>query len=390
MKHRKGCLVQRNGRFYCRVKIDGRVIVRALHNPDGTTPETHQEARKAQAIATREFALLDRKQALESAIRKLADVDAQLDAIQNPKVKLSDCWQAYQRSGERPDSGPYTLANYKRHTRDFVTWAQKRYPRIVYLCDVPKAMASDYSRHLTDTFSNTTHNKNISFLRLLFKTLVEGQHNPFERIRLKPKDTTPHQALTQAQLQSILAKAEGELNTFLLVGIYTSLRRKDACLLKWDSIDMEKGLITVMPSKTATRSHKVVSIPIHPVLKGRLSTLFRSSEYVMPRMAFWYDHNPAHISRRIRDLFESAGIKTRLEIDNKKGTRRNNKSLFSFHSLRFTMGQQLIDAGYTLDAIAQVLGHTNTAMSRHYSTVSDTVKEKAILSLPSITATATA
>ena len=107
-------------------------------------------------------------------------------------------------------------------------------------------------------------------------------------------------------------------------------------------------------------------------------------------MAFWYDHNPAHISRRIRDLFESAGIKTRLEIDNKKGTRRNNKSLFSFHSLRFTMGQQLIDAGYTLDAIAQVLGHTNTAMSRHYSTVSDTVKEKAILSLPSITATATA
>jgi len=366
------------------VKIDGNVIVRALHNPDGTTPKTRQEARRAQAIETREFALLDRKQALEAAIRKLADVDAQLQEIQSPKVKLSEVWQAYKRSGERPNSGPYTLANYERHTRDFVTWAHKQYPKTVYLCDVSKAIVSDYSRHLADTFSNTTHNKNISFLRLLYKTLVEGEKNPFDRIRMKPKDSVSHEALTQEQLQKILSIAEGELNTFLLVGIYTSLRRKDACLLKWDSIDLDRGVITVTPSKTASRSGKIVSIPIHPALKTRLATLFHKSEYVMPRMAFWYEHNPAHISRRIRDLFEAAGIKTRLEVDNPKGAKRNNKSLYSFHSLRFTMGQQLIDNGYTLDAIAQVLGHTNTTMSKHYSTVSDAVKEKAILSLPSI------
>ena len=273
---------------------------------------------------------------------------------------------------------------YELYTRNFAEWVKANHPRVTILADISKQVASEYGKHLADTYSGTTHNKHLSFLRLLWRVLVEGNNNPFERIRLKPKDSTSHEALTQEQIKAVLGKAEGELNTFLLVGIYTSLRRKDACLLKWENVDMDKNVIAVTPSKTASRSHKVVSIPIHPALKERLSTLFHNGDYVMPRMAFWYDHNPAHISRRIKDLFEQCGIKTQFEIDGRKNTKRHNKSLFSFHSLRFTMGQQLISNGYSLDAIAQVLGHTNSTMSRHYSTISDTVREQAILSLPSI------
>jgi integrase len=244
-------------------------------------------------------------------------------------------------------------------------------------------MASEYSRHLTTQYSSTTHNKHLFFLKLLFRVLVDGK-NPFAKIRPKPKDSTCHEALTQEQLQAILQLAEGELNTFLLVGIYTSLRRKDACLLKWSNLDMDKEIITVTPSKTASRSHKVVTIPIHPQLRVRLETLNHTSEYVMPKMAHWYVHNPAHISRRIKDLFEACGIKTQLEVEGKTGSKKHNKSIHSFHSLRFSMGQNLISNGYTLDQIAQVLGHTTTQMSRHYSTITNEVKTQAILSLPSI------
>ncbi len=363
--------------------IDGTVIVRALHNPDGTPCKTLQDARKAQAIETKGLALLTRKEALEAVIRKLQGVEAELSALNNPKVKLNDAWEAYLKSGERPNSGLGTLANYKRHLSQFTAWMKNNYPKVLPIQDVSKAIASEYSRHLAETYSSNLHNKSINFLRLLFRVL-EVPANPFERIRLKPKDTTSHEALTPAQIQSVLTLAQGELNTLLLIGVYTALRRKDACLLKWDSINMDKGLITVTPAKTASRSHKVVSIPIHPVLKARLETIFRKSEYVLPRIAFWYQHNPAHISRRIKELFEKAGIKTQLEIENKKGTRKNNKSVFSFHSLRFSMGQTLISNGYSLDQIAQVLGHTNIQMSRHYSTITDSVKEQAIMSLPSI------
>jgi integrase len=384
MKNRTGSLLLRNKRYYSKIKIDGTVIVRALSNPDNTPCRTLVEARRAQALATREIALVNRKQALEAAIRQLADVDSELDAIQAPKVKLADSWERYLSNSERPNSGHYTLKAYCQYTRQFVEWTVKRYPRSVHLADVSKTAASDYSKHLSGMYSGTTYNKHLSFLRLLWRVLVEGKQNPFDRIRLKTKDSTSHEALTQEQLQSVLQRATGELNTFILVGIYTSLRRKDACLLKWSQVDLDNNTITVTPSKTASRSHKVVCLPIHPVLKARLETTFRKDDYVMPRMAFWYDHNPAHISRRIKDLFEACGIKTQFEIENKQGSLRRNKAVFSFHSLRFTMGQQLISNGYSLDMIAQVLGHTSTAMARYYSTVSDGVKAQAILSLPNI------
>jgi len=364
--------------------IDGRAVTQSLKNIDGTPCKTLVEARRAQAIAVQCFTLSNRKQALEAAIRQLAETEAELSLLQNPKVHIACCWEAYLASGERPNSGSGCLTNYRRHTEQFQAWAKKHYPKTVYLQDVSKLMVSDYSRHLVNTFSAVTHNKNISFLRLLFKVLCEGKPNPFDRITLKPKDTTPHQALTPEQLQAILGKAEGELNTFLLVGIYTALRRQDVALLRWESIDLDKGVITVTPSKTASRSQKQVMLPLHPVLKERLLTTFKTSEYVMPKMAFWYQHNPAHISRRVKDLFEACGINTQKEVEGKANSKRHNKALFSFHSLRMTMGQQLISNGYTLDCIAQVLGHTSIAMTRHYSTITDTVKEKAILSLPSI------
>jgi len=384
MKHRTGTLIRRGNTFLVRIVIDGKTVTQSLKNNDGTPCKTRVEARRAQAIAVQCFTLSNRKQALEAAIRQLAETEIELACLQHPKTHIACCWEAYLSNGERPDSGEGCLSNYRTHTKQFQAWAKKHYPKTVYLQDVSKAMVTEYSLHLAETFSAVTHNKNIVFLRLLFKVLCEGKPNPFDRIKLKPKDTTPHEALTPEQLQAILGKAEGEFQTFLLVGIYTALRRQDVALLQWESIDLDKGVITVTPRKTASRSRKTVAIPIHPMLKERLLTLFKTSEYVMPRMAFWYQHNPAHISRRVKDLFEACGINTQKEVEGKANSKRHNKALFSFHSLRMTMGQQLISNGYTLDCIAQVLGHSSIAMSRHYSTITDTVKEKAILSLPSI------
>ena len=49
------------------------------------------------------------------------------------------------------------------------------------------------------------------------------------------------------------------------------------------------------------------------------------------------------------------------------------------------MAQQRRSRGFSLDTIAQVLGHSSPTMSRHYSNVTDAVRERAILSLPTIT-----
>jgi ribosomal protein L14 len=51
MKRRTGCLIKRPSGYYVRIVVEGKVVVRALQNPDGTSVTTIIEARKAQAKA---------------------------------------------------------------------------------------------------------------------------------------------------------------------------------------------------------------------------------------------------------------------------------------------------------------------------------------------------
>jgi integrase len=210
----------------------------------------------------------------------------------------------------------------------------------------------------------------------MYRTLTDSDETPFSRIKNKPIDTVSHEALTPNQLKAVLTTTKGDLQTLLLIGVYTALRLKDACLLKWTCVDLERNTITVTPSKTSRRSGKVVCLPIHPVLLERLQTLPRKNQYVLPYVAWRYLGDISALSHKLHKAFTKAGIETK---------NQDGRTIISFHSLRFSMGQALIGAGYSLDVIAQVLGHSSITMSRYYSHLADNVKSQAILSLPSFT-----
>lgn len=379
MKQRTGSLVKRSSGYYVSIMIEGKRIVRALKDGEGNPVKTLQEARKAQAEFTKPFALASQADATHAILTRLEGIrEAMTD-----KVTVAGCWQAYVASRERPQSGEATLALYSQYASVFVDWCKANVPQSVRLEGVTKEQATAFLKHLQSRVSDSTVNKYHAFMRLLYKTLVEGS-NPFGKLRYLQADHAAHQALSQAQIQSLLTVTTGELNLLFHIGAYTALRFGDACLLRWESIDMDKGTITVTPRKTASRSRKVVTLPLHPVLKSRLSTVFRNGDHVMPRMATVYARDRGTAARYVHGAFVKAGIQTNQAVEGVKGD-RHNRAVYGFHSLRFSMGQQLIDAGFSLAQIAQVLGHSTETMSRHYSTISDTVREKAILSLPSIT-----
>ena len=364
-----------------RVVVEGNAVERALRNPDGSPCKTAVDARKAQAEHMKLFALGNKRDALQAAVRALSEVEGEMAEIQSPRPTLDTAWQAYLNCPDRTHCGEHSLREYKRYCRLFVEWVKAHYPKVVHLSEVTKSIAGEYAQSPTcQHYSNVSFNKHAFFLRLLFRVLCEDQPNPFGKVRNKPIDSISHRPLTQEQLSKVLGSTKGELHTLMLVGTYTALRLKDACNLRWAQVDMDKNTVTVTPSKTAGRSRKQVMIPVHPALRARLADLTHKSEYVLPYMQWRYSNDTAVISTRIRKAFEAAGIVTRATEGNRKGT------IYSFHSLRFTMGQLLISNGFSLDTIAQVLGHSSTTMARHYSTVTDTVKERAILSLPAITA----
>jgi len=66
-------------------------------------------------------------------------------------------------------------------------------------------------------------------------------------------------------------KAGGEWRRLFTIGIYTGLRLSDCCRLAWNSVNLERGVIQLIPTKTRKHAHgQPVTIPIHPSLAAEL------------------------------------------------------------------------------------------------------------------------
>lgn len=64
----------------------------------------------------------------------------------------------------------------------------------------------------------------------------------------------------------IAASKQGrEWKLLVTIGIYTGLRLGDCCRLEWESVNLERRVIQLIPSKTKKHMHgRPVTIPIHP------------------------------------------------------------------------------------------------------------------------------
>jgi DNA-binding CsgD family transcriptional regulator len=83
------------------------------------------------------------------------------------------------------------------------------------------------------------------------------------------------------------------------------MRRGDCALLKWSSVDMKSGFITVKTSKTG----ETVDIPILPMLMEELRrTQKTDSEYVFPVAAKMYRENPDNLNVRLRAILAQSGF----------------------------------------------------------------------------------
>ncbi len=71
------------------------------------------------------------------------------------------------------------------------------------------------------------------------------------------------------ELKAVCQAAEGELRTLLAVGLYSGLRLHDAVLLRWDAVNLERGMLSVLPHKTA-RTGRRLAIPLFPTLRAIL------------------------------------------------------------------------------------------------------------------------
>jgi integrase len=134
-----------------------------------------------------------------------------------------------------------------------------------------------------------------------------------------------------------------------VLALYTGLRRSDLRLLKWESIDLQAGVIRLIMCKTK----RPVLLPIVPRVRAALDLCRKRkimSEYVL-LTAEGKPYSVSTIKRYFKTAKALAGI-----------TRR-----FRFHDQRHTFASTLASKGINSFVLRDLLGHASIVTTSRYS-----------------------
>ncbi len=305
-------------------------------------------------------------------------------------IPFADVWQQYERSLTRRELCASTLRAKKNIWFRFAAWIDDNHPEVKQLKFLLPEMVAEYLRVIRPGISATTYNNRVCVLREIYHILAEEagiKDDPWRGIKLLADDSHARREFTRKELARILTAAEEagkHWNILFCLGMYTGLRLGDCCTLEWARVNFEREIIQVIPRKTRRHAHGVpVTIPIHPELMELLKSVTEDDEhFVLPTLAQWYQSEEHwRIGYGLEQIFRAAGIKTSVRIDGRKTATPDA----TFHSLRHTFVSFSANAGVPLPVVQSIVGHSSTAMTRHYYHENEEALRRAVAAVPGIT-----
>ena len=390
-KQRVGHLFKRGNNFYIRWMVEGKLFSKALRDESGQAVTSKREAEEARRRVMAPFAVATETEVLEGIAGRLDGRRAELAKLedqQNPPMALGQAWTEFIASPSRPDTGPATLVIYEYQFARFVDWMKEKHPDLLTMREVTREVAEEYATVLSRKNSSpNTYNKHLNVLTMVFRVLEEKAKvavNPWERIQRRR--LTPHsrRELTVEELKKVCQAAKGEFRLLFALGVYTGLREGDCATLRWGEVDLIRGIIRRVPNKTARRNPKPVIVPIHPVLRGILeeTPAAKREDYVLPETADDYLSNRRDLVQRIQEHFKSCGIRVHKPAAEKEKARLRPVVEVGFHSLRHTFVSLCRESNAPLAVVEAIVGHSNPAMTRHYTHVGELAAGQAVAALP--------
>jgi hypothetical protein len=132
---------------------------------------------------------------------------------------------------------------------------------------------------------------------------------------------------------------------------------------------------------------RLLSPPLAPDTKARLretrkdtNKAFSASAFVNPTISDYYKNSKWRISHGLELIFKAAHIETSVRIEG----RRTRTPEATFHSLRHTFVSLAANAGVPLPVVQSIVGHSSTAMTRHYYHENEEMLRQAVAAIPSL------
>lgn len=270
---------------------------------------------------------------------------------------------------------PKTLSEYASEYSEFIrnTFSKKYLSSvqlsfrkmIEHLGDINLQVIStkDTQKFLTETRQRTKKGAELYHrtLKAAFNRALEWEYidnNPFLKIRL-PKTYKEHPIfIAKSELDVILTSTQNHLlKEIFITAFYSGLRLGEIVNMKWNWIDLDRGIITVLHDENfVNKGKKDRIIPMVNAVKeiflrqAKCKTNSISSEFVFTRIP-GIKFNEDYVSRKFKRAVRKANLSDKIH----------------FHTLRHSFASNLVQSGIDLYVIKELLGHEDVRTTQIYS-----------------------
>ena len=360
-----GTLVWHGKCWHARWRSDGKLISRSTGTADLDQAREWLATHSAPRIGMRDRAAVTKLTRLVAA--SLDDADTRRRTLGIPLARLFEIWRD---SPDRRDVAEATLNGYRMQLAALATWTKKRYPEITSARDVSQTVADEYVRERAATVSASRVNRDLNLFAMVWRSLSRRyglDYNPWSSDHIARRRHTPveRRALTDEEVDALLANSTDEMHLMIRLGISTGLRLGDIVNLRWTSVDMERREIAIK------RTRKTGAPIVLPMVAELYNELLEPSRHAVNEWVLPHTHKRAmtEVSHSSARVFRNAGIEMRPTLAD--GSRPKTPTA-SFHSLRHTFVTRLMRRGISPALIQAAVGHSTMLMTEHYTHISST------------------
>ncbi|MFH0732913.1 MAG: site-specific integrase, partial [Candidatus Omnitrophota bacterium] len=207
--------------------------------------------------------------------------------------------------------------------------------------------------------SPATVNRELACLKcMLNKAVLWGKlsANPATKVRLLKENNARLRFLSKEEIMRLLGNCAEHLKPVVTLAVFTGMRKGEILNLKWQDIDIQRGLINIYDSKNGSKREAY----INETVKRALIAVRKNPE--SPYVFFRKDGKPYY---SLRKSFFTACNKSGI-LD------------FRFHDLRHTFASQLVMSGVDIKTVQELLGHKSIEMTLRYSHLAPSHKSRAV------------
>ena len=214
--------------------------------------------------------------------------------------------------------------------------------------DITTRQIERYQTKRRGLFKAATVNRELALLKHLFSKAIKWKmlrENPAKDVKFLKGAVNRVRYLMPEEFQGLLSNCDDFLKPIVTVAVHTGMRRGEILSLRWDQVNFEQGIITILDTKNSERK----DIPMDETVRTTLQGLGRRGEFVFPN-----SRGKPFNSMIIHYAFHGA-------LD------RSVIPDFRFHDLRHTFASNLVMAGVKIEKVQKLMGHKMIAMTQRYA-----------------------